>query len=204
MGYYQDLLNQIMEVERQGFNPYTESYSGRIGQLSVPNGTTTPTPTESVLEQPISTPEQPLNITQSFVKAGYDDPFDKFVTESGVVDYSKLSSVYNQALQDPKIGVSGQQVIDYVNRAYPRELGKTYYEGAQIIANPQGGLEVSEQEAVIDDDGKSRFEKTYDAQQKKDLFFEFDEITGKKKRTFETQEEYDKARKEYKDKQVGQ
>ena len=45
MGYWQDQLVKMETVDAAGFNPFTETYSGRIGQLDTPvvdNGLNTP------------------------------------------------------------------------------------------------------------------------------------------------------------------
>ena len=52
MGYYTDLRDKIFEVERAGFNPYTESLEGRVGQLSTQSDTNMPPTQESPLKQP--------------------------------------------------------------------------------------------------------------------------------------------------------
>jgi len=48
MGYYTDLRDKILQVEQQGFNPYTQSYESQIARLETPS-TNTPETTESAL-----------------------------------------------------------------------------------------------------------------------------------------------------------
>ena len=57
MGYWQEELKRINQVESQGFNPYTESYSTRIGQLSTQTNGNVPPAQESALKQPEITPQ---------------------------------------------------------------------------------------------------------------------------------------------------
>lgn len=122
MGYYKDLLAQIEVVERQGFNPYTETYSGRVGQLPTQAG------------------DSGLNTPQT---ASIDDPVptnavtDEMYTQAWG-NYGQQQALATQAFQDkyPKVDVSGilneySDVKDFSNQnldEYAKQLTDRYGE----------------------------------------------------------------------------
>ena len=106
MGYYQDQLNKLMAVEASGFNPYTESYSARIGQIqSTPDGGNGDTPVYSDTE-----------ITSAFEQAGVDNT---------VLDDVGFNTLYNRA---DDLGLDRQRLANTYNKILPPE--------EQIIINP--------------------------------------------------------------------
>lgn len=88
MGYYQDLLNKIEIVESQGFNPYTETYSARIGQLE-----TQSMPTQ---ENVVSSPS-------------IDDPVSQISPQysQAWIDYGQQQALATKAFQEayPSVNV---------------------------------------------------------------------------------------------------
>ena len=97
MGYYQDQLNKLMAVDASGFNPYTESYSARMGQIqsspNVGNGTTDP-PVYSDAE-----------VTGFLEQAGGD--INKGLDDEG------LNKLYRQA---DDLGINRQRLVDTRNK----------------------------------------------------------------------------------------
>jgi hypothetical protein len=205
MGYYQDLLDQILEVDKAGFNPYVDDYVAAIGKLEQQEAQISSiedTPSDSTISN-INTIQEPLDITQSYINAGFEDPFSNFVSDKGIIDYSKISTGYNQARENPDIGVTGKQYIDYMNKTYGKELDKTYgYEGAQYEITDDEGLRLTKIDQTKEDDTPSQYEKVWSNTSNQWLYLDTGEgVGGKAKKLFETEEEFNLAVEEYKKKQ---
>ena len=158
MGYWQEELKRINQVESQGFNPYTESYSTRIGQLSTQTNGNVPPAQESALKQPEITPQaniDPVVVTANqpnqtmsdyFIQSGNDDPFAT-MSDNGKINLSTLSTGYNVLLNDPNAPYTPQQYIDRVNNEYVQELQNTYGKvNYKVIINPDAILGFNPQE----------------------------------------------------------
>jgi hypothetical protein len=184
MGQFQDQLNNIIKIESNGFNPMTESYSARIGQLP----TTDPTITDPTL-----TADQ---ITKGFTDQGYEDPIATLVNTDGTLDLNTLNSAYDRASNIPGINVSGEAFIDYLNTNEPTALSKTYFPDAQIEINKNKTLGFPSNEKPKADPSY-RFEKTYNNATNKDVYQRFDSQTGESI-SYDTKGAYDKAIEEYK------
>jgi len=180
MRYYQTLLDQILEVEKQGFDPYTETYERRIGQLPVTNGNNVPPTQESPLEAPV-------NYSQAFTSKGYEDPFGNLSTPEGKLNMSALSTGYNLLQEDPSIGITQEDYLNYTNTNYPQLLQNTYgKENYNLIRSPNGAIGFpNESKPLIPEN--ARFEKSGGA------YLLFDEDTGKKVTSYGAEPEYKDA-----------
>lgn len=148
MGYYQEQLDKLMAVEASGFNPYTESYSARIGQIqSFPNavdGTTDP-PTYSNEE-----------LKEAFEMAG---------VENTILDDEGLNTLYNQA---DDLGLDRQRLVDTKNRLLPKE--------EQIFINTGGTMAVQKQKPPKEEN--VNYGKYYNAQEKTTTRKRENSVTG--------------------------
>lgn len=186
MGQFQEMLDKINQVERDGFNPMTESYSSRIGKLEV-----TVTPDDDPLTG--------QSISKSFTDIGYEDPLASLITPEGTIDPSGLSTAYNRIIDDPSIGVDPNAFIGFLNQNYPQELSTTYFPDAQLKVNPDKTLGFPKKETPVVRKN-FRFERAPSQSQKRgasDIFLRIDQDTGESK-AFDTEEAFDKAREEYK------
>lgn len=203
MGYYTDLLNKINQIEAHGFNPYTDSLEGRVAQLSTVSDTNIPQAENNGLQtvsEPISQPQDNVtdptqvsnNITTSFTRAGYDDPFINIVDDAGAINLSTLSAGYNLLQDDPNIGITKDQYIDFVNKTYPEALSKRYYKGAQMKQGPAGSFVFEKEEADELKDVEPRFEKQWSPSQKKYLYLDTrgSEKTGKAYKEYKDEDEF--------------
>lgn len=201
MGQFQDLLDKINQVEAQGFDPYTESYSARIGKLEQmqaitpddPPNSGSPTQVEAAVVT-ASDPNQKNNISESFTKLGYDDPFQDLVTKTGEFDLSKLSSGFNYLQEDPGIGVSEDDYINFINTEYKDARIKTYGDDTPIVKTKTGGLGFE----------KPKEDKSYTFQigstsgtyPRKDVYLRYDDETGEHI-SYDTKKAYEAAIEKY-------
>lgn len=187
MGYYTDLRDKIFQVEQQGFNPYTESLEGRIGQLSAQINGSVPPAQESALKQPQIT-SQPSVVSEPtmsdyFVQGGYDDPFKNMVYDDGTLNFGQLTAGYNILRQDPNAPYTTTDYLNRVNQDYVNALQGAYTkENYQVIEKPDGSLGFAEPKS--EKDIKREFETA--KSNKSDIYFgwELDEggkRTGEKK-----------------------
>jgi hypothetical protein len=180
MGQFSDMLDKILLVEKQGFNPYTETYSARISQID-------------------TEPTKPTTIPEAYVQAGYENPFANITTDTGELNLSALSTGYNLA---PQVGVQQQDYIDFVNRAYQQNIEDYYGAGNILNIGQAGSLEVSKPKVT---DASYRFEQgirqgtdPLGKFKKGDpVYYRWDDNSGEYI-TYDTKEAYDKAREEYK------
>ena len=211
MGYYTDLRDKILQVEQQGFNPYTQSYESQIARLETPS-TNTPETTESALNTPrIQSPamdsnlDNPIdggtnpNISQAFTSKGWDDPFDQIVTPEGRIDYSKLSSGYNLLQENPDIGIDPQDYVDYANKNYQKAFATTY-----MSDNAKLGIRDDDSKSLYiikEEDDISKLDPRMEKQiiDGKAMWLDTRgaEITGKAYKKYETEEEFLKDVKKY-------
>lgn len=129
MGYFGDLLKKIETVESQGFDPYTESYSARIGKLP-----TTTDPTTTITTQPKTYTAQ--EISKSFTEKGLDDPFENIVDATGEINRSSFSTGFNNAKD---VGIPQQSYIDVMKATNPDAFNKTFM-GEDLKMTASGGL----------------------------------------------------------------
>lgn len=183
MGQFQDYLNKMLTVEQQGFNPMTESYSSRIGQLPVD-------------DDPTLTAAQ---VSKAFVDKGLDDPLVDIVDAEGKLDLQSLTKSFNAVANNPDLGFNEEAYTGFLNQNYPEPINKTYYPGYQIGVSPEGLL--TEKREKPEADPNYRFERT--PSQKKgasDVFIRWDDNdkTGKSYITYESEQAYNEAIEKYK------
>ena len=178
MGQFSKMLEQIQIIDSQGFNPMTESYSARIGQLPVD-------------DDPPMTGQQ---MSEIFTGGGFDDPTATLVTPDGTLDLSSISKGYNTIIDNPDLNTEGQAWVDYLN-THKKELEQMYYPDAEYEIAPNKTLRLKEKKRPKNT--KYRFEKTYNNATNKDVYQRFDEKTGEHI-SYDTKEAYEDAIKKYK------
>lgn len=182
MGQFQDILDKIMKVDQEGFNPMTESYSSRIGKL----------PPDPITTDPPLTAE---GITKSFTDLGYEDPLASLITPTGEINPSGLTTAYNRVIDDPAIGIGPNAFVGFLNQNYPQELSTTYFPEAQLRISEEGTLGFPKKER-LKAKPTYRFEKTENAK-REPVYQRFDEKTGDYI-SYDTKEAFDKAIENYK------
>lgn len=196
MGQFQDMLDKINQVEAQGFDPYTESYSARIGKLETSPTAIDPTATTSPKTYTAE------DISKSFTEGGLDDPFVNMIDETGGVNLSTFSTAFDQA---KNLGISPQAYLDVAQNSFPEAFEKTY-SGYKAITTEGGGIGFEKKEQPVQKSTKYRFEQgerqgndREDGKFKKGdpVYMRFDESTGEHI-TYDTKEAYDEARENYK------
>jgi len=140
MGYYKEQLAKIEAVEAQGFDPYTELYTSRVGQLQ------TPVPQAEIPQAPIqpTTSTAPIDVTQPqnipdiFTTGGYPDPYENIINTGGDLDLSKLTTGYNTILDNPDLAkqVPPERYIEDVNKTYKKDVENKYGEGKSLVVDP--------------------------------------------------------------------
>ena len=151
MGYWNDMLDKIQQVDAMGFNPYTDTYGNAIGRLDAqkstepPNGYSTPEATISASDGSkmlLDGTVEP-NLSDIYIKAGYNDPFSEIIDAEGNVNLPALSTGYNIALRDKDLGVNPQGYVDYSNKLFAEQMDKEYGKGKRIVVNPDNSLGIS-------------------------------------------------------------
>lgn len=207
---FEQLLNNYIAVEQSGqFNPYKQVYSASFerNDADVP-----PVQDDGKKQASVNVQTYPntlnvepeitgVDITSRFTNRGYNDPFKDIVTD-GTIDFSVMTTGYNQLGADPEIGLSQRQYVDYLNKTYKPELEKTYYPGAELEIGEDGVLRLSKTKEE-DEELKTRFEKVWGKKEdgksgwKYLEVYEDPEVARKMKKAakeYETEEEYDIAR----------
>jgi hypothetical protein len=174
MGKMQDMLDKILIVEAQGFDPLTETYSSRIGQLDAAAVTTTEV-TPSGVERTtavVDPTDQRAAISETFVQSGLEDPFAGLV-QGERVEPSRISTPFNLAQQDTTLG-SPQQIIDQFNQFYlpPEEQIEVTKEGTLKFPEPQKPITEKPTEVNVN------FSKSYNAQTREYTYKRENEKTG--------------------------
>jgi len=186
MGQFQDQLDKIYQVEAQGFNPMTESYSTRIGQLP---------PDPNVSDPPLTADQ----ISKAFVDKGYADPLETLIDSEGRLDETTFNTGLNTA---PKVGLTKQGFLGYTN-SLSGVMEKTYHTGAEYEFHGDEQLRLKRQEEPKETKvPKYRFEKSRNAKNE-DVYLRFDEDTresdGKEESiAYQTKEAYQEAIDNYK------
>ena len=182
MGTFQNMLNNLMLVEQQGFDPVNDSYSARIGKITtntnnqpVDNGKTEPTP---------YTREE---IVKTLTDKGYEDLAGK-IPPNGKIDESTISTVYSTLKDNPDIGLDQDRWVETTNE------GLEPYE--QRIINPDTGSFMFKRKEPKP--ANYKFEISPRSKyQGGDVYLRYDVDTGETF-SYDTKEAYQEALDEYK------
>jgi len=146
MGYYKEQLAKIEAVEAQGFDPYTELYTSRVGQLQTPTPDVNPnisqpqvtTPTQPTIQPNTTNATQPINVSDVFTTGGFDDPYDGVITTDGNINFPKFTKGYNDILENPELAkkITPEQYIEMGNTRLRDPLEKEYGEGNSLVVDP--------------------------------------------------------------------
>lgn len=186
MGQFSDMLNQLMQIESQGFNPYTDSYSSRIGKLQV----STPTAGSDVVDG--NTSNGKTSVIDNYAASGFEDPRKTLYSETGDLDRSKISTPYNDLLRDPTLG-DPNKYIEEINTLLPPE--------EQIFINPDKSLgfgkNMKPAESKIETN--INYGKYWDNQKKSYVYKRENEKTGEVYETYDDPKKFKEEAKLYRE-----
>lgn len=212
MGYYTDLLKKIETVDAQGFNPYTETYGARIGQLEavsptndtnispeIDNSLNTPKIAQNTgigysqpTDPPTMQPYQRSEVSEMLKQAGQPDYLEQIRPED-LIDEQTISTVYNAIKENPNLGIDPGRWIETTNVGLEEGKQRMHDPSTNSIKNKRVPVE----------DKTYRFEKSYNRHKKgddKNVYLRFDEKTGENI-SYKTKEEYDQAIIDYRERQ---
>lgn len=202
MGQFQQMLDDIIKIESEGFNPYKDSYSARIGELQT--RPTTPNPNEvtesSVVAVEDPTVTNPDNVTTTTTTPpNYKETFSGMITPEGKFDLGKFATGFDESKNQP-------EYLQYTRENYQKEWKNTYGvdpEDKQTIypvLGETGGLATSKSEKIPKETffyGESQSQKQDESGK---IMYLWKNEKGEHKE-FKTKEEFELAKKEYEKKQ---
>lgn len=177
MGYFGDLLKKIETVESQGFDPYTESYSARIGKLPT---TTDPT----ITTQPKTYTAQ--EVSKSFTDNNLSEPFGNLVTNDGDLNDSEINRVIREG---SKLGMDQQALLDVIQASNPTAFNRAW-NGQKAVVNNDGGIVLEKSE----DKKRYKFEKTPKG---RETLYQRIDLDTNESILYDGEKAYNNAREEY-------